>query len=259
MVLRDASLEVSVDVSKGGAITYLNILDGAEFSGDIVNHGDVTGREIQFAYYDSHRFDDSCWPCKAMCLWGPSNPVQEGNACQQRSGGALLASSETQIVTRTAPREWNSQRGVSTLELQQTLTLVSPGALRVDYQVTNRGLATIGADNWHEAPVAYVTPAFSQGTLSDGRTPTRSMIGFRDDHGWIALSRPDGWTVALYARGDHLSSIGLGGGGDKPTSYLQLWQWMELNAGETGTATAWLVVGRSIEIVRARLASVSRP
>ena len=70
MVLRDASLEVSVDVSKGGAITYLNILDGAEFSGDIVNHGDVTGREIQFAYYDSHRFDDSCWPCKAMCLWG---------------------------------------------------------------------------------------------------------------------------------------------------------------------------------------------
>ena len=148
---------------------------------------------------------------------------------------------------------------MSTLELQQTLTLVSPGALRVDYQVTNRGLATIGADNWHEAPVAYVTPAFSQGTLSDGRTPTRSMIGFRDDHGWIALSRPDGWTVALYARGDHLSSIGLGGGGDKPTSYLQLWQWMELNAGETGTTTAWLVVGRSIEIVRARLASVSRP
>ena len=98
-------------------------------------------------------------------------------------------------------------------------------------------------------PHDFFTHGVSEHSL-DTRT---SAINFRDGSNWVALSTDDGLAVALYAPGDHLWSIGLGGGGDKPTSFLQAWQWLELAPEQTGTATAWIVVGTSLDQLRQRI------
>lgn len=251
--LRDDTLAVAIDVTRGGAITSLVALEAGETSPELVDNGDLTGRSIQASLYDGHWGPD-CWPCNGTCAWG-NNPVQEGDACQRLSGGALVTQTPTSLVTTTTPRQWNSALGVSRLALQQTLTLVAPGVLRIDYRVTNHDLAPIGADNWHELPVAYLSPSLTRGTTSAGQQTQTPMTGFRDGSDWVALSAPAGWTVALVAPGDHLWSIGFGGD-TKPTSWLQAWQWLELQPEQTGTATAWLVVGRTLDQVRARIAGI---
>lgn len=259
--LTDAhTLTVMVDPDRGGAIAYLNILDGdpARASGNVVDSGDKTGRQIQASFYNGH-WDADSWPCNnASQVWG-WNPVQEGNACQVASGGRVRDRSATFISTYTEPLHWNSLSGRAKLGLRQTVAIIAPGVLKIDYTVLNHEAFTIGADNWHELPVAYLSAAFEFGSfIDDGGTlhhTATAQTAFRAGAPWVALSRVDGWTVALYAPGDHLWSIGFGGG-DKPTSFLQAWQWLELAPEQQGTATAWLVVGRSLDQVRQRLEAI---
>jgi lysozyme family protein len=260
-VLTDGtSLAVEVDPARGGAMPYLAIYDGgaAHASGNVVDNGDQTGRQIQASLYNGH-WDADSWPCNdASQIWG-WNPVQEGNACQATSGGRVESSTATSIVTSTTPRQWNSRLGTSKVDLRQTLTIVAPGVLRIDDQVTNHEAFTIGADNWHELPVAYLSPAFEFGSYVDldgalQHTATSHLV-FGTGAPWVALSTVAGWTVALYAPGDHPWSIGFGGG-DKPASFLQAWQWLELAPEQTGVATTWLVVGRTLDQVRERIAAL---
>jgi len=253
VTLQDASVSLAVDVSKGGAITYLNILDGPQFSGDVIDHGDATGRELQVSFRDGPQKD--CWPCNNQACASGYNPTQEGSACQVKSGGVLLQNSATNVTVDSMPLNWDQKQSAK-IALRSSVTLQSPGVVRLDWQATNNETFVVGSSSWGELPVAYLRPDFVTGTLSNGQTSATSLIGFRDDHGWIALSRADGWTVALYATGDHLSSIGIGTGGAKPTSYLQLWQWLELRPAEVGAATAWLVVGRTLEQTRTRLETI---
>lgn len=249
--LHSPEFDVTVDIDRGGAIIALDLHDG---NGNLIDNGDQTGRSLQASLYDGH-WDANSWPCNNTSqVWG-WNPVQEGDACQALSGGHIESITPTSIATSTTPRQWNSLRGVSRLALTQTLTIVSPGVLRIDYTVTNHEAFTIGTDNWHELPVAYLNPALTLGTTAKGPQTRTSMLGFRDGSDWVSLSTDAGLTVALYAPGDHLWSIGFGGD-TKPTSWLQAWQWLELAPEQTGTATAWLIVGHSLDEVRARLSTL---
>src|SRR5665213_1601797 len=146
-VLTDgASMSLELDPARGGAITYLNILDGdaGHASGNIVDNGDQVGRQMQAALYDGSSvpvagatFDPACWPATgASCLWG-NDPVQAGNADEVGSGGQILSQSATAITTQTTPLQWDVRRGRSQMDLVQTVAVISPGVVRIDYRVTN--------------------------------------------------------------------------------------------------------------------------
>lgn len=253
--IADDTLSLGIDVNRGGAIVSLELRDGGPPTGNLVDNGDLTGRSIQASLYDGHWGPDS-WPCNnATQVWG-WNPVQEGDACQTLSGGHVDAFAPMALRVSTTPRQWNSLRGLSRVALTEVLTLPAAGVVKIDYILTNHEAFTIGSDNWHELPVAYLNSALTIGTTSAGQQTRVSMPGFRDGSDWVALSRADDVTVALYAPGQHLWSIGFGGG-DKPTSFLQAWQWLELAPEQTGTSTAWLIVGRSLDQVRGRIATLT--
>lgn len=257
VTLRDGTLTVTADVSRCGALVGLVAYDDAsgQSTDNIINQGDDTGREVQASLYDGHWAPDY-WPCPGGTLaqWG-NNPVQAGNACEQRSGGVILSQTPTSLTVSCTPRQWNAALGPSQITLVATVTLQPTGIVRLDYQVTNAGTTTIGTDNWHELPVAYLDASFSAGFDANGLRSDVSRINFTQVGSYIAVSDPLGWTVALVAPGPHPWSIGFGGD-TKPTSWLQAWQWLELAPQQTGTATAWLVVGRTIAEAEARMGGV---
>ena len=257
VTIGDSTVSFTIDVLRGGAIVDLR----AEDSGNIVDNGDATGRQIQAALYDG-TWSPDFWPCPGGTLaqWG-NDPVQAGNACETPSGGQVL--SQSPLTTQTTPLQWNASLGRSTMDLVQTLTIVAPGVLKIDYRVTNLGMAEFGADNWQEMPGAYFDARFSTawymstgvltsfGATHAGANDLRPLT---TSEPWIALTRDDGWAVALVLPG-HLTpwALQLGGGGDKPASFLDALQWLHLAPGQTQTNTAWVVVGRSLDEVRARI------
>ncbi len=259
--IADESMRVQSDVARGGAIIGLDVLEAGSSSGNLIDNGDLTGRSVQASLYDG-QWGPDFWPCPGGTLgqWG-YNPVQEGDACQTLSGGAVVSHTPTSIVTSTTPRQWNAALGASKITLTQTLTIAGPGILRIDYTVTNHEAVTVGAGNWHELPCVYLNPRLTLGAYigANGHLerPAVTLTAFRTGgEPWVAVSDQAGWTVALYAPADHPFSINFGTQPGKETTLLQAWQWLELAPEQTGTSTAWLIVGHSLEQVRQRIGDI---
>lgn len=249
--LADDTIAVQVDPARGGAIVALAI--GGVRTG-LVDQGDQTGREIQASLYNG-QWGPGCWPCNAVCVWG-WNPVQAGNACEQPSGGSLVSQSPTVLVTTTTPKQWNSTLGTANVTLQQTLTLVARGVIKIDYQVTNHEAFEIGADNWHELPLVALNASMTVGAYLSATGPTTTtttLSVFTTAAPWVALSDVNGWTVLVYVP-EHLTPWTIGfNASSTPNAWIQAWQWLQLAPGETGTDSAWLIVGRTLAEAQSRL------
>lgn len=261
-VLTDhATLAIGLDPARGGAMPYLDILDGAAESGNLINNSDSTGRQLQTAYYDG-QWDGDCWPSlTATCFWG-YNPVQAGDAEERGSGGSLVSQSDTSIVTTTTPRQWDARQGFSRLTLQQTVAIVAPGTLRIDYQYTSHETRALGLMNRHEMPCVYLLPALTLGGYVGADGLERPSVGLSDvqtgGEPWMAASDPlTGYTVAVYApASDTHFSLDFGTQPGKETTLLQAWQSLILAPEQTATATAWIVVGHSLDQVRQRIGDI---
>ncbi len=139
--------------------------------------------------------------------------------------------------------------------------------IKIDYRVTNQEDHEIGADNWQEMPGAYFDARFSTGWYIDpagvltpfrvSHTGTNDLRPLTTGEPWIALTRDDGYAVALMLP-SHLTpwAMQLGGGGDHPASFLDALQWLQLAPGQTQTNTAFVVVGRSLDQVRTRISAL---
>lgn len=254
----DDTIKVRLDSRRGGVITDVLIRSGDVFRRHVIDNADWTGRQTQSAIYDAPNTD--CWPCNnASCNWN-WQPVQAGNACQEFSGGSVLDYSSTRIVTTTTPLNWNNLLGRSNIQIQQTVQIVQPYVARIDYQITNNESFPWSDRSLHELPVAYIEQEFNQGFKYDGPSPFTydALTAFSPAAGlfsttepWVALRDPNNFTIALYVP-DKYSNWSVGGWpGD--AYYIQAWNSLYLNPGQTGTVTAYLVVGDSIESVRTRI------
>lgn len=259
--LSDSTLFVQVDPSRGGAIPYLSIMDGTNQSGNLINVSDYTGRALQASYYDG-QWDGDCWPSlTATCVWG-YNPTEAGDADERGSGGSLVSQSDTSIVTTTTPRQWDARQGFSNLTLQQTVTIIGEGTLRIDYQYTSHETRALGLMNRHEMPCVYLSPTLTLGAYVGADGLERPSVGLSDvqtgGEPWMAASNPlTGYTVAVYApASDTHFSLDFGTQPGKETTLIQAWQSLILAPEQTATVTAWIVVGPSLDVVRQRIAHI---
>jgi hypothetical protein len=253
-----STIKVRIDVNRGGVITDVHIRRGGVYRRNVIDSADWTGRQAQAALYDIPNTD--CWPCNNMsCNWN-WQPVQAGNACQQYSGGSVLSQTATRIVTTTTPLHWNNLLGRSNVAIEQAVEIVQPYVARIDYDITNNESFAWSSQNVHELPVVYAEHEFSQGFRYDGGSPFTSapLTQFSPSTGmfsttepWVALRDSNNFVIALYVPGKYNNWNVSGWAGD--SYYMQAWNALYLNPGQTGRVTAYLVAGNSIEEVRSRI------
>lgn len=255
--ISDGTLWVRIDQARGGVITDLQVRAGETRRRAIVDNGDRTGRQIQASLYRS-TYDAACFPCRSACFWG-WNPVQAGNACQQPSSGSVLQQSGLRIVSTVVPQQWNDRLGRSNILVQQTLDIVKPFVLSIEYRVTNNESFTWG-DVPHELPVVYLQKGFAVSAYAyTGPEPftygaaalvSVPATALATTEPWIAWSDTSGLTLALYVPGKYsewaLSTVG-------DANVMQAWQPLRLSPGETGSVRAFLVAGATLTEARMRI------
>jgi hypothetical protein len=265
IVLQDiGTISLVIDPDRGGAIVSANAIDGDSRSPEMVDNTSPTGRQWQAAFWDG--------PCsllsdQALCTGAPNclNPTAAGDACGRRSGGTVLERTPSSITIESRPLDFSASPARPLL-VRTRITIAGLGLLRLDYHVTNESAQSFGADAWQTLPVLFTPPEYSSVTsyLPDGSFvyPDRDRASVTDDQwrswspDWVARSTSDGWTVLVYVPGRHPWSVGFPGEQSPGAGWMQPLQWLELAPGESGDATAWIAVGRSLGQVRQRIGSI---
>jgi hypothetical protein len=143
--------------------------------------------------------------------------------------------------------------------LRQTLEIVQPFVLKMDYSVVNHEVFAWG-DVPHELPVVYLRKSFAvrafayQGeqpfTYDKPTTLAIPTLNLRTTEPWIAWVDATGVALALYVPGKYsdwaASTVG-------DANLMQAWQHLRLQPEEIGAVRAYLVAGESLTTVRMRI------
>jgi hypothetical protein len=240
-VIDNGTLTLKLDLTRGGAISYLS-LSGEDRS--IVNIYDE-GRYIQQSYYAGksvNRQDEGQSPDWSPWSW---NPIQVGDAFRNRAEILDFQKSDDGMYVKCIPMQWDMNNHPAEAEMEQWTTL-DGNVLKVRNKLTCHRTDTIygdGITNDQELPAVYPISAlynlysyFGEAPFTGApmANPTVEHLedGFwgrySDDkvtENWMAFVDKNKWGMAVYSPNCTNFLAGMAGqpGGentDSSTSYI---------------------------------------
>jgi len=168
-VIDNGVLTLKLDLTRGGAISYLS-LSGSSRS--VVNIADE-GRYIQQSYYagkslarkaEGQSRDWSPW------TW---NPIQVGDAFRNRAQILSFQKKENELYVKCIPMQWDMNNRPAEAEMEQWTTLEGP-VLKVRNRLTCHRTDQIYGDsilNDQELPAVYPISSLSNLSAYLGKAP----------------------------------------------------------------------------------------
>ena len=215
--LDDGVVRLGVDLSLGGAITYLTYSSSYRHSPaepNIINSAN-TGREIQQSYYASPReYNPQHNQIPSYDPW-PWNAVQAGDAYGDR--GSVLASSDdgTTVYVKSRPMQWALRNVTAQATIEEWITLDGP-AVQVYCRLTDARTDNPGVmvPFFQELPAIYTVGALYQLVSYTGLSPmTNDTVThlpqasppgwqfWNATENWSALVDKTGWGLGVYEPG----------------------------------------------------------
>lgn len=266
LYLDDGTIKIGIDLSLGGAITYLAADSGAD-TNNLINSYDK-GREIQQSYYSGPNpylpagaVANSGWP-----NW-PWNPIQVGDSFGNTA--AVLASYDTgtELYVETQPLQWALKDVPGQCTFEDWITL-NGNVVTVQNRLTNARTDTSQqfAAMDQELPAVYTVGTLSQlltytGTqpFTSGPTTTITNSGppwvyFRATENWAAYLNSSGWGLGVYSPGTDsfiggfAGTPGSGGTSSTNTGYIAPTRREILDSNIVYNYTYNLILGTSASI-----------
>jgi hypothetical protein len=169
LVIDNDILTLKLDLTRGGAISYLS-LSGSERS--VVNISDE-GRYIQQSYYAGKSLDrkaDGQAPNWSPWCW---NPIQVGDAFRNRAKILNFKKKKNQLYVKCTPMQWDMNNHPAEAEMEQWTTLEGP-VLKVRNRLTCHRTDQIygdGIESDQELPAVYPISALKKLYTYLGDTP----------------------------------------------------------------------------------------
>jgi len=168
-VIDNGILTLKVDLTRGGAISYLS-LSGSERS--VVNIADE-GRYIQQSYYAGKSIDrkaDGQSPSWSPWSW---NPIQVGDAFRNRAQILDFKKTKNELYVKCIPMQWDMNNRPAEAEMEQWTTLEG-SVLKVRNRLTCHRTDQIYGDsilNDQELPAVYPISALKNLYTYTDKTP----------------------------------------------------------------------------------------
>jgi hypothetical protein len=239
--LRNDSLHVKFDLTRGGAIAYLSV-DGEERN--LVNIHDE-GRYIQQSYYAGKKLDrtaDGQRPRWSPWTW---NPIQVGDSYLNRAEILDYKVDDSTVYTKCTPMLWDMKNELAEATMEQWTTL-SGNVIKVRNRLTcmrTDNLYGEGMNRAQEIPAVYPISALSELYTYFGDAPFTGaslnkpeVIHLEDGfwgrynkekitESWMAFVDENKWGMAVYQPITKNFLAGMAGkpGGeadDSSTSYI---------------------------------------
>ena len=203
--LENSRLKLGVDLSLGGAVTYLS--DEANGGKNMINSYDW-GRQIQMSYYSGPRpyigpNGERPTPEWAGLGW---NPIQSGDAGGNRSKVISYEKrGDNAIFVRTIPMQWPHKSGIAgecvfeclyTLEdnvITMEATLVNDRKDKTQYPTTAQEMPAVYTNGpWYKL-IAYL------GDKPFTGEPTTVIVNKNDKKGWpwVHFYTPENWVALM--------------------------------------------------------------
>jgi hypothetical protein len=212
LVANNGILTLKVDLSRGGAISFLS-LSGSTRS--VVNIADE-GRYIQQSYYAGkslNRQAEGQAPRWSPWSW---NPIQVGDAFRNRAKIITYEQTKTSLYVKCIPMQWDMNNKPAEAEMEQWTTL-NGNVLEVRNRLTCHRTDKIYGDSIlcnQELPAVYPVSALNNLYTYLGNSPfTKAPIqqlsvvnlssGFwgiykNVTENWMAFTDDSGWGMAVY-------------------------------------------------------------
>lgn len=152
-VISNDFLTLKLDLTRGGAISYLSMANSIR---SVVNIADE-GRYIQQSYYAGKRVDrkaDGQSPSWSPWSW---NPIQVGDAFRNRAKILAFQKTENELYVKCIPMQWDMNNRPAEAEMEQWTTLQG-SVLKVHNRLTCHRTDQIYGDsilNDQELPAVY--------------------------------------------------------------------------------------------------------
>jgi len=212
MVADNGTLTLKLDLTRGGAISWLS-LSGSSRS--VVNIADE-GRYIQQSYYAGKSLDrkaEGQAPRWSPWSW---NPIQVGDAFRNRAQIIDFKKTGNELYVKCIPMQWDMNNKPAEAEMEQWTTL-NGNVLEVRNRLTCHRTDNIYGDSIlcdQELPAVYPVSALQnlysyQGTAPFTgapaiRLPVKNLSsgfwGIYEDlpENWMAFTDDTGWGMAVY-------------------------------------------------------------
>lgn len=152
-IIDNGILTLKLDLTRGGAISYLSLSGSAR---SVVNIADE-GRYIQQSYYAGKSVDrkaDGQSPNWSPWSW---NPIQVGDAFRNRAQILSFQKKENEFYVKCIPMQWDMNNRPAEAEMEQWTTLLG-SVIKVRNRLTCRRTDQIYGDstlNDQELPAVY--------------------------------------------------------------------------------------------------------
>ncbi len=212
LVADNGILTLKLDLTRGGAISYLS-LSGSTRS--VVNIADE-GRYIQQSYYAGKSLDrksEGQSPRWSPWSW---NPIQVGDAFRNRAKILTYEQTKNSLYVKCIPMQWDMNNKPAEAEMEQWTTL-NGNVLEVRNRLTCHRTDRIYGDSIlcdQELPAVYPVSALKnlytyQGSAPFTRVPVQQLkvvnlsSGFwgiykNVSENWMAFTDDSGWGMAVY-------------------------------------------------------------
>jgi len=239
LVADNGTLTLKLDLTRGGAISYLS-LSGSERS--LVNIADE-GRYIQQSYYAGKSLDrkaEGQSPVWSPWAW---NPIQVGDAFRNRAKILDYKQSKNKLYVKCIPMQWDMNNRSAEAEMEQWMTLKG-SVLVVKNRLTCRRTDNLYGDSIEcdqELPAVYPISALKNLFTYQGNTPFENapvqqleVVNLKSgfwgrykevSENWMAFVDEKNWGMAVYNPQCTSFLAGLAGVTDKEamdgsTSYI---------------------------------------
>ncbi|OYT17639.1 MAG: hypothetical protein B7C24_01655 [Bacteroidetes bacterium 4572_77] len=203
-------LRVGVDISKGGAISYLSLSGSNE---SVVNIHD-RGRYIQQSYYSGPIpfIPDGAQQHPSWDNWA-WNPVQAGDCYNNSSQIIDFTNDGTTLYTKSIPKQW-ALNNVDSESFMETWVTIQENVVYVKNRLTNyREDQTQYSAKHQELPAIYTVGTLHKLFTYNGNEPfTNDALTEISNNGppweywysmegWSALVNDDNWGLGIYHPG----------------------------------------------------------
>lgn len=262
ITLNNGVIKIQLDLSSGGAISYLS---DAGNSYNVVNIHDK-GRYIQQSYYNGQQINRTAagqHPNYSPWNW---NPIQAGDVYGNTAQIVTYSATSSQLYVKTRPKLWDMNNELCQCYFETWVTLEGTAA-----KVRNK-LTTFQTDNiWTPQPSHQELPAvytrgdlyklysyqgsspWTQGALTQTNNSGPPWVYWTNNELWAALVNSNNWGVGVYNAnatqyvGGFSGSIG-GGPTGNSTGYFSPLRTITLSKNGTFEYEYYLILGNLTDI-----------
>jgi len=268
--LDNDTLHIKLDLSRGGAISYISI---SGTSRNLVNIHDE-GRYVQQSYYAGYGIDRQDEGQNSGWTPWPWNPIQVGDSYGNRAEILKSTQEGNTLYVKCIPMLWDMRNEPAEAEMEQWTTLMG-NIIKVHNKLTchrTDNLFEEEVNRDQELPAVYLISSLKTLYAYLGKAPftgaplnkpeviditSDSMEKYFVDNtvseNWMAFVDDDLWGMAVYnpTCNNFLAGMFLDPGGeatDNPTSYISPIKKVILNKNSVFEYDYYLIIGKLDEI-----------